>query len=227
MNIFILSYIPFLCAKMHSDLHLIKMILETTQLLSTCYRFLNGERPKLKSKKLLEKMNNDNPVLYYDNKWILKCEKECNKKPLKMTHYNHGCSIWLRQRINNFIWLCKLGLELCKEKKLRLPNKNPHCCEKLILWYLKNPPNTNLFKEKNKYKISVPYLAISGFWDCKIKNSDPYKEVLLSYRKYYKAKETINIVYYKWKPERKPKWLIEHEEIPKEKIKLIKQKLNK
>lgn len=35
MNIFVLDYNPQLCARMHADKHVVKMILETAQLLST------------------------------------------------------------------------------------------------------------------------------------------------------------------------------------------------
>jgi len=212
---------------MHSDLHLIKMILETTQLLSTCYRFLYGERPNLKNKKLMNKLNEENPIQIYDINWIKLCEKECGKKPLKMTHYNHGCSIWLREKYNNFIWLCKLGLELCKEKMIRLPNKNNHCCEILIKWFYNNPPNESLFKLGKGIKISVPYIAISDFWECKVNNINAYRSVLLSYRKYYKAKEQINIVYYNWKKDRYPIWLKQEKELNSEQINIIKNKLNK
>jgi hypothetical protein len=142
MNVFFLSMLPAICAKMHGDLHLIKMILETTQLLSTCYRFLYGERPNIRTKKLREKMELENPIKIEDDSWIVKCTKECGKSPYKMTHYNHGCSIWARERQANFIWLAKLGLELCKEKMIRLPNNKRHCCEGILTWYLSNPPPT-------------------------------------------------------------------------------------
>jgi len=191
MNIFFLSYSPILAAQMHGDLHLIKMILETTQILSTCYRWLNGERPHLT----------------HTHPWITKCFNECGKHPYKMTHYNHGSVIWARQSPANFIWLAHLGIELCKEKQYRLPNKKQHSCYNLLEWFLLNPPSHNLFPINNIDYITVPYIAISDFWNCKLYHIDPYQAVLLSYHKYYRAKHILNIVYYKWAPSRQPSWL--------------------
>ena len=43
MNIFYLSDYPHLCAEYHCDKHVVKMILETAQMLSTAHHELDGE----------------------------------------------------------------------------------------------------------------------------------------------------------------------------------------
>ena len=43
MNIFYLDEDPIVCAKMHCDKHVVKMILEYAQLMSTAHRLLNPE----------------------------------------------------------------------------------------------------------------------------------------------------------------------------------------
>ena len=43
MNIFYLNEQPQPCAEMHCDKHVVKMIIEYAQLLSTCHRVLDGE----------------------------------------------------------------------------------------------------------------------------------------------------------------------------------------
>jgi len=43
MNIFYLSDYPHLCAEFHCDKHVVKMILETAQMLSTAHHQLDGE----------------------------------------------------------------------------------------------------------------------------------------------------------------------------------------
>jgi len=43
MNIFYLSDYPHLCAEFHCDKHVVKMILETAQMLSTAHHELDGE----------------------------------------------------------------------------------------------------------------------------------------------------------------------------------------
>lgn len=215
MNIFFLSYIPVLCAQMHGDLHLIKMILETTQMLCTNYRWLYGQRPQIKNNKTKNKSYDEpifnEPKTIFDDSWIARCEKECGKSPYRMTHYNHGSTVWARQRLANFLWLVHLGLELCKEKRVRLPNKPPHVCEPLLNWFLHNLPDRSLFPEDNSLIISVPYIAIADFWYCKEEsinfNKDPYQNVLDCYHKYYKYKEALNIVYYRWNPDRYPEFL--------------------
>jgi len=45
MNIFYLSRDPVLCAEMHCDKHVVKMILETAQLLSTAHHMLGSNAP--------------------------------------------------------------------------------------------------------------------------------------------------------------------------------------
>ncbi|MCK4266680.1 MAG: hypothetical protein KAX31_05320, partial [Thermoplasmata archaeon] len=65
MNIFILSWIIDHCVKYHCDRHVIKMILETVQLLSTCHNVVNPEKGE---------------------KW------HQEGKIYKKTHMNHPCS---------------------------------------------------------------------------------------------------------------------------------------
>ena len=43
MNIFYLHRSPKICAEMHCDKHVVKMILESGQMLSTAHRVLDGE----------------------------------------------------------------------------------------------------------------------------------------------------------------------------------------
>jgi len=43
MNIFYLSPDPKLCAEMHLDKHVTKMVIEYAQLLSTAHRYIDGQ----------------------------------------------------------------------------------------------------------------------------------------------------------------------------------------
>ena len=47
MNIFYLHPDPVVCAAHHCDKHVVKMILETAQLLSTAHRVLDGDDLRL------------------------------------------------------------------------------------------------------------------------------------------------------------------------------------
>ena len=82
MNIFFLDEDPTMSAQYHVDKHVVKMILETAQLLCGVH---HATAP--------------------DNTYV----------PYKLSHKNHPCSIWARTSLSNYLYLCELGLELCKE----------------------------------------------------------------------------------------------------------------
>ena len=85
MNIFYLDEKPMTAARMHCDKHVVKMILESAQMLSTAHRILDG---------------ND----YADRRGLYKA-----------THKNHPANIWVRESANNYVWLYNLFTFLCIE----------------------------------------------------------------------------------------------------------------
>lgn len=89
MNIFILSLVTKLCAKYHCDKHVIKMLLETTQLLCSAHI-------------VLDDINDIDGCRLY-----------------KLTHKNHPCAIWTRESSENYAWLYNLFCDLCKEYTYR------------------------------------------------------------------------------------------------------------
>ena len=86
MNIFFLDFDTNKCAEYHCDKHVVKMILETAQLLCGVHHMVIHER-----------LSND-------------------QVPYKLSHKNHPCAIWTRESLSNYLYLCDLGLELCKEE---------------------------------------------------------------------------------------------------------------
>ena len=101
MNIFFLSFNPRIAAEHHCDKHVVKMILETAQLLYTAHEVL--------------------PPGGY-----------------KKTHLNHPCAIWTRESQDNYIWLCQLGIELCREYTFRYGKI--HKTQAHIQWLTTNVP---------------------------------------------------------------------------------------
>ena len=77
MNIFYLDRDPVVAAQMMCDKHVVKMILESAQMLCTAHRVLDGEE--------------------YANKMGL----------YKMAHKNHPSTIWVRSSFYNYRWLFK------------------------------------------------------------------------------------------------------------------------
>ena len=59
--------------------------------------------------------------------------------PYKLVHKNHPCSIWTRESIDNYRWLCELGIELSKEYTYRYGKF--HKSSEVIHWCLDNEPN--------------------------------------------------------------------------------------
>ena len=85
MNIFYLDENPEVAAQMHCDKHVVKMILESAQMLSTAHRVIDGE------------VVGDSKGLY------------------KTAHKNHPSTIWTRTNNENYEWLWTLMYALMKE----------------------------------------------------------------------------------------------------------------
>ena len=90
MNIFILDYDVKKCAQYHVDKHVVKMILETAQLLCGVHHMTPQVAPQV-----------------------------APQVPYKLSHKNHPCAIWARESLTNYLYLCELGLELCYEYTYR------------------------------------------------------------------------------------------------------------
>jgi hypothetical protein len=106
MNVFYLHKDPATCAQMHCDKHVVKMIIEYAQLLSTAHRVLDGEE-------YVDKTANNRRI----KRWRLPDERE--QLLYKASHINHPDNIWLRQSHCNYQWVNQLFLRLCEEYEHR------------------------------------------------------------------------------------------------------------
>ena len=154
MNIFLLDYDTKKCARYHCDKHVVKMILETAQLLCGVHHVTNQVTTEV---------------------------------PYKLSHKNHPCAIWARQSLPNYLYLCDLGLELCKEYTYRYGKR--HKSQDVIEWCLTNKPNIP------DTTFTTPARAMPD--DYKVDN------VVESYRRYYMG-EKSNIAV--WKNREVPEW---------------------
>jgi len=106
LNIFYLDENTKTCAEMHVDKHVVKMILEYAQLLSTAHRILDGTISVSNSstgrKKTIYCLHDERDNLLYS-----------------ATHINHPSAVWVRQSVANYMWLSNLLVELCKEYTYR------------------------------------------------------------------------------------------------------------
>ena len=126
MNIFYLDPDPKICAEMHVDKHVCKMVIEYAQLLSTTHRVLDGEMYIGKT------VNNRNI-----KRWRLLDDRE--NRLMKPTMMNHPSAIWLRQSRENYIWLYDMWCELQKEFTYRYGKI--HATARLIPDLAKVPDN--------------------------------------------------------------------------------------
>lgn len=106
MNIFYLDNDPVNCARAHVDKHVVKMILEYAQLLSTAHRILDGHQSVGLSKTGRKQV-----------RYVLSDER--NDILYSATHINHPSAVWCRQSIKNYQWLYELLCEVCAEYTIR------------------------------------------------------------------------------------------------------------
>jgi len=141
MNIFYLDSDPVVAAKMHCDKHVVKMVLETAQLLSTAHRQLDGD------------ISADAFGLY------------------KTAHKNHPSAVWARKSRSNYRWLHSLLVALCEEYTLRygkvhksqrtgIVDSLRRCPDNLPLGYFNLPPQCM----PDKYKCDHPIDAYRNYY---------------------------------------------------------------
>jgi hypothetical protein len=92
MNIFSLDKDPEKSARMMSNKHVVKMLLESAQLMCTTHRLLDG---------VLEIRKSITGRRY--KYWKLPDNREHSF--YKPTHYNHPSSLWVRESASNYYWL--------------------------------------------------------------------------------------------------------------------------
>lgn len=126
MNIFHLHSDTKECAKQHLDKHVVKMILEYAQLLSTAHRLLDGTEYESRS------VSGNRKAM----RWLLPDEREPNL--YMASHINHPSGMWCRQSQDNYWWLYNLWRDLMSEYTFRYGKH--HVAEKLIP-FLSSVPN--------------------------------------------------------------------------------------
>lgn len=108
--------------------------------------------------------------------------------PYKLSHKNHPSAIWTRECIENYIWLCDLGLELCEEYTYRYGKR--HKTQDVIEWALLHNPKIKTNNDITPFALAMPD-------ECKI------GDAVESYRTYYMVeKRTIA----NWKNRETPEW---------------------
>jgi hypothetical protein len=176
MNIFYLNHEPKVCAEMHLDKHVVKMIIEYAQLMSTAHRVLDGE-------KYIDKTANNRNI----QRWRMKNEI-IEHSLMKASHVNHPSNIWVRASKQNYVWLYQMWTHLLAEYTHRYGKH--HACEKYAK-YLRMPPEN---------------IADIPFTEPTPAMPDIYKvtnDSIRSYQNYYIHDKSR---FAKWKNRETPKW---------------------
>jgi len=183
LNIFYLHEDPRQCAEWMVDKHVVKMILETAQLLSTAHRLLDGKET------IVEGWIDEFNIKHKKKKlWIL--DDDRNDVLYNATHVNHPSAVWCRQSVSNYNWLVDHLFALGDEYRYRYGK-------------------THLSITKLGIPIASPPLNLKE-WDMTLMPSCmdvQYKigdDPIANYRNYYKyGKSTMH----RWKNRPAPEWI--------------------
>lgn len=181
MNIFILSNDPGEAAQLQCDKHVVKMIVESAQMLSTCHRILDGM--------LTKRISNTGKSL--SKYWVLPDERE--EILYKAVHMNHPCTVWTKQSSSNYEWHYKHFVSLCDEYTFRYGKI--HKTDQRLREALRTQPNNMTIS------LLTPFALAMGASPESIDINDP----IGSYRKFYKTKEKRFAMV--WTNRYKPEWM--------------------
>lgn len=183
MNIFYLHEDPKQCAEWMVDKHVVKMILESAQLLSTAHRVLDGlevkvtvkhpETGKIRNKKVWVLDDSRNDIIY------------------SATHVNHPSGVWARQSVENYNWLVDHLFALGDEYTYRYGKR--HATIEKLGYTIQSPPHN--LKEWDMTR--MPSCMDEQY----IISQDP----ITNYRNYYKYGKAKM---HSWKNRQPPDWIL-------------------
>lgn len=192
MNIFVLHLNQQQTAQWHVDKHVVKMLLETVQLLYTAhwvkaYPELVDYKAPITLAKYQKTLEEPKSV-----KTAPSTKADSEGHGYRPCHVNHPCAKWARETIGNYKWLATLGLELAVEYTYRYGKV--HSCEEHIVWLYYNLP------ENMHCPFRTPF-AIAMNEEYKV-SDDPVE----CYRNYYNtSKKERGLIKYTKRPI--PDWL--------------------
>lgn len=181
MNIFYLDNHTHRCAKQHCDKHVVKMIIEYAQLLSTAHRVIDGIEYTDLSK-------NGRRI----KRWKMVKNSNMEETLYKAAMVNHPSAVWVRQSSRHYQWLYRLFMWLCVEYTYRYGKI--HSTERLLGDLLGYTP-----KGLQDKGFVEPPQCMPDY--CKVKGNS-----IKAYKNYY-----INEKQYfaKWTKQKEPEWYTE------------------
>lgn len=176
MNVFYLDSSPEIAAQYHCDKHVIKLIIEHSQLLSTAHRLLDGEPYR-------ELSANGRRILRY------RLNDERESVLYKASHINHPSAVWVRSDLNNYKWLVECTKYLLGEYTHRYGKR--HACTDITEYLMAHYP-----KNIRNERFTEPPPAMPDY--CKVLGDS-----VASYRRYYIMEKSR---FATWKNRETPEW---------------------
>jgi len=178
MNIFYVNSDPEVAARSMVDRHVVKMILETAQLLSTAHRVIDGEEyvgqtQTGRKAKRWRLSGNADAIMY------------------AATHINHPSAVWVRENSANYNWLYDHLLALGREYTYRYGRT--HLTIDKLKDILKDAPE-NI--EQSNVMTKMPSCMDKQY----IVSLDP----IINYRNYYNYGKTDLL---RWSNRPPPQWI--------------------
>ena len=167
MNIFFLHFKQSKCARWHCDKHVVKMILETAQLLYTAHWYLAIDRGYLPSFATAPPSVSEPRMRGY----------------LPISNQKHPSALWTRESLEHYKWLALFGLALCNEYRHRFNDKK-HSCENHLRWLYMNIPKELESRGWKDPPPAMPDIYKTG-------------TAIASYRNYYRDGKTALLKYTK------------------------------
>jgi len=173
MNIFVTNSDPIQSARELCDKHVrSKMIIESAIMLQHCFT----------------------------TEQLLKAPTTKTGKPRKSGkgYYKHICSIWVRESLENYLWLVNHALEMENERMYRWPESKPHFTVDFINWCLEKKDLTS----HTKTKLTPFVYAINPESKCCQLNNFKTADTIEKYQLYIKYDKDFAI----WTKRSKPNW---------------------
>lgn len=186
MNIFYIDESPVAAARALVDKHVVKMPLESAQMLSTAHRLLDGKPAQVEAsgkKKVLHLLEGESwDFDESTNRFIIN-----NEKCYKVAHAKHPSTIWTMASKANYSWHVELFEAMLSEFTARYGKV--HSCQRLLPFLRSAPSNI----PEGPFTPPTPAMP------------DKYKvdDVMESYRRYYAGDKWR---FAKWKHNIMPRW---------------------
>lgn len=172
MNLFRLSDKPKESAQFNQDIHVRKIIVESAQILANCYTLKELENaPKTQLGTFR-----------------------------KHSYYNHPICKWVREDLNNFVWVYDHARFLCQEFTYRFDKV--HFCQSFIEWCNTLIPDLPLNKPTEQPQCFLKYPELM------VKNNpvEGYRRYYCAHKMFFvnKSGKVINAT---WTRRDKPEWI--------------------